>query len=194
MPMATSSARAAESYEGPCVDNVGVTVVVDFQELGGGVNGEVNVRCAPGPVTTGLDALDKAGILWEGTRQFPGFVCRIAGQPGPDREACAVTPPATAYWTYWAAQRGGDWCYSSVGAAGRKPPPGSIEGWSFALDKVAVDVPPPEHRTSSPEQLAIFRERVLSVTYSPVADEKIFSTDVGGNERAQRFLPSGDGR
>ena len=32
------------------------------------------------------------------------------------------------------------------------------------------------------------------MTYSPVADEKIFSTDVGGNERAQRFLPSGDGR
>jgi hypothetical protein len=40
----------------------------------------------------------------------------------------------------------------------------------------AVDVPPPGHRASSPEQLAIFRERVLSVTYSPVADEKIFST------------------
>jgi Tol biopolymer transport system component len=58
----------------------------------------------------------------------------------------------------------------------------------------AVDVPPPGHRTSSPERLAIFRERVLSVMYSPVADEKIFSTDVGGNERAQRFLLSGDGR
>src|SRR6266566_4355661 len=58
----------------------------------------------------------------------------------------------------------------------------------------AVDVPPLGHRTSSPERLAIFRERVLSVIYSPVADEKILSTDVGSNERAQRFLLSGDGR
>ena len=32
------------------------------------------------------------------------------------------------------------------------------------------------------------------MTYSPVADEKIFSPDVGGNEHAQRFLLSGDGR
>jgi Tol biopolymer transport system component len=58
----------------------------------------------------------------------------------------------------------------------------------------AVDVPPTGQPTSWPEQLTFFKERVLNVTYSPVADEMIFSTDVGGNERAQLFLLSGDGQ
>jgi Tol biopolymer transport system component len=58
----------------------------------------------------------------------------------------------------------------------------------------AVDIPPPGRPTPWPDQLTFFKERVLSVTYSPVADEMIFSTDVGSNERAQLFLLSGDGR
>ncbi len=132
-------ATADEWYDGPCTDNVGITVVIDFQELGGGVN----VRCAPGPVTSGLDALDKAGIAWEPPLREPGFVCRIAGQPGPDREACGVTPPPSAYWGYWIAPRGGAWCYSNMGAGNRVPPPGSVEGWSFALDKSSTRLPPP---------------------------------------------------
>lgn len=132
-------ASADEWYDGPCTDNVGVTVVIDFQELGGGVN----VRCAPGPVTSGLDALVRAGIAWEPPLREPGFVCRIAGQPGPDREACGVTPPPTAYWGYWIAPRGGAWCYSNTGAGNRVPPPGSVEGWSFALDKSSSQLPPP---------------------------------------------------
>lgn len=58
----------------------------------------------------------------------------------------------------------------------------------------AVDVPLPGQPTPWPDQLTFFRERILSVAYSPVADEMVFSTDVGGNERAQLFLLSGDGR
>jgi len=123
----------------PCADNVGVTVVVDFHELGGGVN----IACAPGPVSSGLDALDKAGIVWESVRRFPGFVCRIAGLPGPGTEACINTPPANAYWSYWVAARGGSWCYSSRGPGSRVPPPGSVEGWSFTLGKTGADTPPP---------------------------------------------------
>src|SRR5215218_10404000 len=111
-------------HEGPCTDNVGITIVVDFQELGGAVN----VRCAPGPVTSGLQALDQADIAWEGTRRFAGVVCRIAGLPGAADEACIDTPPATAYWSYWLAPRGGQWCYSTVGPGSRTPPPGSVEG------------------------------------------------------------------
>jgi Tol biopolymer transport system component len=58
----------------------------------------------------------------------------------------------------------------------------------------AVDVPPPGQPTPWPEQLTFFKERILRVTYSPIADEMIFSTDVGGNERAQLFLLGGDGQ
>lgn len=138
---AAPAAQAQEWYDGPCVDDVGVTVVIDFQELGGGVN----VRCAPRSVRSGLDALDAAGIAWEGTLRFPGFVCRIAGKPGTDREACGNTPPASAYWGYWLAARGGTWCYSNLGPANRTPPAGTVEGWSFALDRAPPEVPPPRY-------------------------------------------------
>ena len=125
--------------EGVRTDPDGITVVIDFQELGGGVN----VRCAPGPVESGLDALDGAGIAWEGTVRFPGFVCRIAGLPAVADEPCFNTPPASAFWSYWMAPRGGSWCYGSRGAGTRTPPPGTIEGWSFALDRAAASIPPP---------------------------------------------------
>lgn len=135
-------------YDGACTDNVGVTVVVDFQELGGGVN----IRCVPGPATSGLDALAKAGVAWEGTLRFPGFVCRIAGKPGPDTEPCATTPPDSAYWTYWIAPRGGSWCYSTSGAGARTPPAGTVEGWSFALNRTTSSTPSP--RSAPPPPIA----------------------------------------
>lgn len=135
----TAPATAQSWSDGVCTDADGITVVIDFQELGGGVN----IRCAPGPVDSGLDALTRAGISWEGTRRFPGFVCRIAGRPGPDTEPCGNTPPASAYWSYWLAPRGGAWCYSDLGAANRIPPPGTVEGWSFALNRATTEIPPP---------------------------------------------------
>jgi hypothetical protein len=146
VPVATASAQPVTWYDGPCTDNVGITVVIDFRELTGGVN----VRCAPGPVTSGLDALDKAGISWEGTRRFPSLVCRIAGKPGVDSEACVNAPPLSAYWGYWLAPRGGEWCFSNLGAGSRKPPPGTVEGWSFALNKTASDTPPPGYAPPPP--------------------------------------------
>ena len=115
----------------------GVTVVVDFQELGGGVN----VVCASGPVSSGLDALTRAGISYRTAQRFPGFVCRIADRPATD--PCVNASPASAYWTYWIAAPGGTWCYATLGAGNRQPPPGTFEGWSFSLDKVAAKIPPP---------------------------------------------------
>ena len=144
MPMATSSARAADSYEGPCVDNVGVTVVVDFQELGGGVN----VRCAPGPVTSGLDALDKAGILWEGRASSPGSCAGSPGYRGPTVRRAGDT---TGYCLLDVL--GGAAAATGATAALVRPAQaaaGFDRGWSFALDKVAVDVPPPRFTPPAP--------------------------------------------
>ncbi len=146
VPVASPAMSQAGWYDGACTDNIGITVVIDFQDLGGGVN----VRCAPGPVTSGLDALDTAGIAWEPTRRFAGFVCRIAGRPGPDTEPCGDTPPATAYWSYWVAQRGGTWCYSNFGAGNRTPPPGTVEGWSFSLNRTGSQTPPPGYAPPAP--------------------------------------------
>lgn len=132
------AAATPDWYDGACTDDDGVTVVIDFGDLGGGVN----TRCAPGPVDTGLDALNGSGVAWEGTLQYPGVVCRIAGKPGADDEACGVMPSSNAYWSYWVAPRGGEWCYSNFGAGNRNPPEGTVEGWSFSLN-AGSEIPPP---------------------------------------------------
>lgn len=146
--VATTLALATEDAgawtDGACTTPSGVTVVVDFQELGGGVH----VRCAPQPVTNGFEALRQAGIDFSTTVRFPGFLCRIAGEPAND--PCQTTSPATAYWSYWIAQRGGPWCYSSWGAGNRTPPPGSVEGWSFSLGRTSSTAPAPRAAVPGP--------------------------------------------
>ena len=119
----------------------GVTVVVDFGAFGAGTV----VRCAPGDPTTGFAALAGAGFSLEQVSNVPGFLCRIDGRPGAGQESCVNTPPASAYWVYWHAPRGGGWTYSSSGAATRNPAPGTVEGWTFAGPSGVKppSVPPP---------------------------------------------------
>lgn len=108
---------------GACTDPAGVTVVVDFGRLGGGVQ----VRCAPAPVKNGFEALTRAGFSITSV-SGQAFLCRIDAKPADD--PCNRIPSAARYWSYWHASRGADWTYSSSGAS-RKPPPGSVEGWAF---------------------------------------------------------------
>ena len=139
-------AGPAGSQGGACPDRAGVTVVVDFQSLGGGTV----IGCAPGPVGSGFDALQQAGFGYTTVTTQPGFVCRIDGRPA-DR-GCADTPPADAFWSYWHADRGGDWAYSTSGAGSRTPAPGSVEGWSYNVDPAGPDRTPP--RTAPPARAA----------------------------------------
>jgi len=132
-----SAGAAAAWTPGACQTAQGVTVVVDFQELGGGVA----VRCTSGGVSNGIEALQSAGIGVETARNSSGFVCRLAGKPGND--PCINTSPASAYWSYWIAPRGGTWCYSNLGAGSRTPPAGAVEGWSFSLNRSRSTSPPP---------------------------------------------------
>ncbi|WP_067479209.1 prenyltransferase/squalene oxidase repeat-containing protein [Actinomadura hibisca] len=131
---------ARKGTAGHCPDRNGVTVAVDYQELGG----EPEVRCAPGEQATGIDALENAGFVITGTDRWgKHFVCRINGKPGAETEPCVDTPPASAYWSYWHASNGGQWEYSNQGAGYYKPPLGSYEGWSFSKDKGIEDNPKP---------------------------------------------------
>lgn len=148
---------------GPCPDADGVTVVVDFQELGG----DVVVRCAPGPTGTGLDALQGAGFQIEGVRRWgDAFICRIENVPAPGQqipvrgnegytEQCIDTPPAAGYWSYWHADNGGAWTYSQWGVKNRSAIPGGFEGWSFSLNATADTNPAPRYapfRADEPAQ------------------------------------------
>lgn len=129
----------AAGFDGPCPGTTGVTVVVDYQGLGGGVV----VQCAGGSPATGFKALIAAGFDIEEVRNVPGFLCRIDGSPGLDRDPCINTPPASAYWSYWHAARGGAWSSSQEGGKTWRPPAGSVDGWSFSDDGSPGEASPP---------------------------------------------------
>ncbi|GIG67481.1 hypothetical protein [Phytomonospora endophytica] len=135
-----SAIDTGKGTPGFCPDATGVTVIIDFQELGG----TTIVRCAPGDQATGLTALKNAGIQIAGTNRWgEAFICRVEGKPGPADEPCIDTPPASAYWSYWHAPNGGNWTYSQWGVMNRKPPQGSFEGWSFSKNNSSTSNPPP---------------------------------------------------
>ncbi|UED87405.1 hypothetical protein [Streptomyces profundus] len=149
------AARAIDHSKGQpgfCENGTGVTVVIDFQELGG----TTIVRCYPsGTRGTGLDALKGAGFQIAGVQRWgESFVCRIENRPSAVeeipiednegyREACVDTPPASAYWSYWHAGNNCAWQYSQWGVKNRDFVPGGFEGWSFSLNATADSNPTP---------------------------------------------------
>src|SRR3954471_5023556 len=131
---------SATGTEGSCAEGGGVTVVVDFGDLGPGSL----IRCAPGTPANGIAALQEAGFQVAGSQKYGlAVACRIGGKPGPDVESCAGMPSATAYWSYWHASAGGSWTSSQEGAQTAKPVAGGFEGWAFARPKSANDLPAP---------------------------------------------------
>jgi LPXTG-motif cell wall-anchored protein len=137
---AGASPASAAGTDGACPAGGGVTVVVDFGDLGP----EPLIRCAPGKPATGIAALQGAGIEVAGSQKYGlAVACRIQGKPGPDVESCAGMPSATAYWSYWHAAAGGAWESSQEGAQTSKPTVGGFEGWAFARPKSANDMPTP---------------------------------------------------
>ncbi len=140
------------NHAGACEGDSGVTMVIDYQGLGGGAE----VRCFTGDPADGVEALRGAGFTFEGPAQFAdSAVCRINGRPATDEtipldndptytEDCAQFPPANGYWSYWqSSDRGQEWDFSQMGIAGTDPEPGDWEGWSFSLNATASTNPAP---------------------------------------------------
>ncbi|WP_406096655.1 flagellar hook-length control protein FliK [Kitasatospora purpeofusca] len=120
--LGVSTVTAPPARAAACTGNSGVTVVVDFTALGGGIE----TGCAPGDPASGLAALTGAGFSYAFHPRFPGFVCKINTLP-----ATCTNPTGSAYWSYWHAPHGGPWSYSNLGAGSYNPAPGEVEGWSF---------------------------------------------------------------
>jgi hypothetical protein len=139
-------ASRAEDTNQACTDGQGVTLVVDFQSLGGGVN----VRCGAQPIGNGYEVFRHANVSYE-TVSGKDFICRIAGAP--DDANCSNYPPGDYYWSYWWAKPGQDWQYSTKGAGAHKPSPGAYEGWSFVSSDTAspprYPVPPAPTTTTT---------------------------------------------
>ncbi|WP_328296862.1 hypothetical protein OG389_02935 [Streptomyces sp. NBC_00435] len=148
-------AGAAPQPMGQCTTSSGVVLAVDFSRWGG----PVYRSCGTTP-TTGYELLNQGGWATTGTgHDGPAFICRIgysgfqSGKqyPTPQQDDCVLTPPASAYWSYWHANPGQDtWEYSQLGAMLYKPRPGSVDLWIFGGTNIEGTKGKP---TVTPDQL-----------------------------------------
>ncbi len=118
----------APAQAATCGSAHGVTVVVDFHQLGGGVQTFCDTT-SPGSRTADAQLRDAGHSLTYVQRQ-PGFICRIDAKPADD--PCVNTPPADAYWSlWWSDGKSGTWTYSGQGSASLKVPSGGYVAMSW---------------------------------------------------------------
>jgi hypothetical protein len=103
----------------------GVSIVVDFGALGGGV-----VKgCDSSGNRNAAKAFENTGHHLTYASRQPGFVCRVDGVPQSD--PCVNTSPSNAYWgLYWSDGTSG-WKYSSLGAGSLTVPSGATVAFSW---------------------------------------------------------------
>ena len=101
----------------------GVTVVVDFGSLGGGVVTQVRARATP---TSGLAASTGRGLHLRLRAAVPRLRLPDQRLPNPVQRG-----PATAYWSYWHAPSARRWTYSASVPGAHNPHPNTVEGWAF---------------------------------------------------------------
>ena len=118
--LASSLAVPSSQARGACTDESGVTVVVDFTDVGG----EIVAGCAGLDPSSGREALQAAGFAI--TESQPGLICAIDDQPDP----CPVTFEGS-FWSYWHSSPDGDWASYLMGADSSDPAPGELEGWRY---------------------------------------------------------------
>ncbi|MFJ3895513.1 hypothetical protein [Streptomyces sp. NPDC090083] len=132
----TAPAAADPQPMGRCTTTSGAVLAVDFSHWGGPI-----LRSCGTTPTTGYTLLNQGGWSTTGTgHDGPAFICRIGYSgykggkqyPTPTQDDCVLTPPASAYWSYWHADPGATtWQYSQLGAMLYKPEPGSVDLWIF---------------------------------------------------------------
>ncbi|MAS55080.1 MAG: hypothetical protein CMJ44_10750 [Pimelobacter sp.] len=127
---------AAPARAADCASS-GVTVVADFNQLGGGVP---TVCVSDGGGKTAATLFEAAGQPLTQAKRQQGFVCRVAGKPADD--PCVNASPETAYWGLWWSDGGpgSSWTYSTLGAYSLKVPAGGLVALSW--DQVDGDERP----------------------------------------------------
>ncbi|MFG3093033.1 hypothetical protein ACGGAI_36135 [Streptomyces antibioticus] len=167
-------AEADPQPMGRCTTTSGVVLAVDFSHWGG----PVYRSCGTTP-TTGYELLNQGGWRTTGTgHDGPAFICRIGYSghrggkqyPTPAQDDCVLTPPASAYWSYWHADPGArDWSYSQLGAMLYRPKPGSVDLWIFG----GTDIEGTRGRpTVTPDQLRAHNTRPQGDTAKPASTAK----------------------
>lgn len=118
------------AHAAACPGSTGVTVVIDK-------GSSSTTSCAP-DTSSAMAALQAVASVTQVQTQ-PGFICQINAYPN---TSCVRTPPASAYWAFFHAPRGGSWTYSSSGAGGYDPPTGSVIGFAFGSGGAPSTAPP----------------------------------------------------
>lgn len=123
----TVGAVTAPASAEVCRSATGVSVVVDFRELGGGAQTVCN---GAGGGRSAWTILEESGFALREVARQPGFVCQVDGLPA-DQE-CRDTPPQNAYWgLYWSDGTDGTWTYSSLGARDLRVPAGGSVAFAW---------------------------------------------------------------
>ncbi len=117
------------AYAATCSSAGGVSVVVDFQQLGGGVQ---SACVSDGGGRLGSDLFTQAGFALTYVQRQPGFVCRVEGLPTAEQDPCVTTPDASAYWSlWWTDGTTGRWTYSTSNVGGLRVPDGGYVAFSW---------------------------------------------------------------
>ena len=141
---ATPGAPAADPQGSLCAGS-GVNVVVDYQQLGGGI---VQACDTAGGGKTASEVFADAGVKITPVSSFPGAACRVDGKPA--EGGCAKMPPADAYWGLY-IDKAGSWTYAPKGADELKLADGDFVAFSWQGTKTST--PPgvkPVEATASP--------------------------------------------
>jgi hypothetical protein len=139
VPTTATAARADPI--GNCTTTAGTIVAVDFSHWGGPI-----VRGCGVDNPSGYALLHAAGFSTAGdAHDGPAFACRIGNEafqhgtqyPTPAQDACVLTPPTAAYWSYWLAPAGQNrWTYSPRGPTSDVPKAGAVELWIFGSTNI----------------------------------------------------------
>ncbi|KAA1418648.1 hypothetical protein F0U44_09115 [Nocardioides humilatus] len=146
---AAPAAAAPAAAIAACPGDNGVTVIVDYNEIGG----PTRAGCDPnGGGESAAAVFPAAGFALEYEPRQPGYVCRVTGLPT-DRPCLAND----SFWSlWWSDGESGRWVFSNQGVGGLEVPDGGYLAFSWHEGSgraQAPDViPTPHEATESPSQ------------------------------------------
>jgi hypothetical protein len=134
------------AHASTCDTAAGVSVVVDFHQLGGGVQ----TFCDTGGAgKSAAEQFADAGHTLTYVQGEP-FVCQVDSKPDTQ---CARTPPSNAYWSlWWSDGKSGEWKYASAGVTALEVPDGGYVAfsWQGQASQAKPRVTPTAHTASTP--------------------------------------------
>jgi hypothetical protein len=151
------------SAAGYCTGS-GVSVVVDFGAIGGGVE----KGCGSG--STAADVFRSAGVGLTRDQQYPAVVCKVEDRPA--NANCATMPAADAYWgLFWSDGTSGHWVYSTVSVDGLKVASGGFVAfaWQASSSQRPPSVAPTRPRPAPSPSPTPTKQPTKKATKKPAA-------------------------